>query len=58
MWLLVDFYVLENVSVELFFDFGYGVGVGSGFIMNVSVNEELVYGLYLGNENGEVFRDY
>ena len=24
----------------------------------VSVNEELVHGLYLGNENGEAFRDY
>ena len=53
-----DFYVPENASVELLLDFGYGAGAGPGSIMNVSVNEELVHGLYLGNENGEAFRDY
>lgn len=53
-----DFYVPENASVELLLDFGYGAGTGPGSIMNVSVNEELVHGLYLGNENGEAFRDY
>lgn len=53
-----DFYVPENASVKFLLDFGYGAGYGPGSIMNVSVNDELVHGLYLGNTNGEAFRDY
>lgn len=53
-----DFYVPENASVALLLDFSYGAGTGPGSIMNVSVNGELVHGLYFGDENGEAFRDY
>ncbi|CAB9495391.1 cellulose biosynthesis cyclic di-GMP-binding regulatory protein BcsB [Alteromonas macleodii] len=53
-----DFYVPENASVNLFLDFGYGAGFGPGSAMNVSVNDELVHGLALNNDNGQSFRDY
>lgn len=53
-----DFYVQENASVQFLLDIGYGAGVGPGSIMNVSVNGELVHSLYLGDINGESFRDY
>ncbi|RKM85220.1 cellulose biosynthesis cyclic di-GMP-binding regulatory protein BcsB [Alteromonas sp. BL110] len=53
-----DFYVPENASVNLFLDFGYGAGFGPGSVMNVSVNDELVHGLALNNDNGQSFRDY
>ncbi|MDO6568220.1 cellulose biosynthesis cyclic di-GMP-binding regulatory protein BcsB [Alteromonas sp. 1_MG-2023] len=53
-----DFYVPENASVQFLLDFAYGAGVGPGSNMNVNVNGELVHGLYLGDENGESFRDY
>lgn len=53
-----DFFVPENASVEFLLDFGYGAGIGPGSSMNVNVNGELVHGLYLGDVNGESFRDY
>ncbi|NDV92538.1 cellulose biosynthesis cyclic di-GMP-binding regulatory protein BcsB [Alteromonas sp. 345S023] len=53
-----DFYVPENASVALLLDFSYGAGTGPGSIMNISVNDELVHGLYFGDQNGEAFRDY
>ena len=53
-----DFYVPENASVNFFLDFGYGAGFGPGSVMNVSVNDELVHGLALNNDNGQSFRDY
>ena len=53
-----DFYVPENASVNLLLNFGYGAGFGPGSVMNVSVNDELVHGLSLNNENGQSFRDY
>ena len=53
-----DFYVPENAIVNLLLNFGYGAGFGPGSVMNVSVNDELVHGLSLNNENGQSFRDY
>ncbi len=53
-----DFYVPESASVVLQLDFSYGAGTGPGSIMNLSVNGELVHGLYFGDEDGESFRDY
>ncbi|MEP3513157.1 MAG: cellulose biosynthesis cyclic di-GMP-binding regulatory protein BcsB, partial [Lentilitoribacter sp.] len=53
-----DFFVPENASVAFLLDFGYGAGIGPGSSMNVNVNGELVHGLYLGDVNGESFKDY
>ncbi|MEW9799390.1 cellulose biosynthesis cyclic di-GMP-binding regulatory protein BcsB [Alteromonas sp. CYL-A6] len=53
-----DFYVPESATVTLLLDFAYGAGFGPGSAMNIAVNDELIHGLNLNEENGASFRHY
>ncbi|MDP5255363.1 MULTISPECIES: cellulose biosynthesis cyclic di-GMP-binding regulatory protein BcsB [unclassified Vibrio] len=53
-----DFYPAENAKIKLSLNFGYGAGFGTGSILNISVNGDVVHSVPLDEVQGHAYRDF
>ncbi|SHO59315.1 cellulose biosynthesis cyclic di-GMP-binding regulatory protein BcsB [Vibrio quintilis] len=53
-----DFFVPESATFKMALDFSYGAGHGTGSVLNILVNDDIIHGFAIDNVNGNAFRDY